>query len=46
MGWALVRMGEMRSTCKVLVGIYEVKRPLERTRNKWEDNIKMEVGGC
>ena len=35
---------------KVLVGKPEVKRPLERPRCRWEDNIKMDLGevgrGC
>ena len=39
-----------RDVHKVLVGKPEVKRPLERLRPRWEDNIKMdleEVGrGC
>ena len=33
---------------RVLLGKPEVKRPLERPRHRWEDNIKMdlqEVGG-
>jgi hypothetical protein len=34
---------------RVLVGKPEVKRPLGRSRRRWEDNIKMdphEVEGC
>jgi hypothetical protein len=41
-------MGEGRGVHKVLVGKPEGKRPLERPRRRWEDNIKMdleEVGG-
>jgi hypothetical protein len=41
-------MGEGRGVHRVLVGKPEGKRPLERTRRRWEDNIKMdlqEVGG-
>jgi hypothetical protein len=41
-------MGEDRGVHKVLVGKPEGKRPLERPRRKWEDNIKLElqkVGG-
>jgi len=30
-----------RPTCKVLVGKYEGKRPLGRSRRRNEDNIKM-----
>jgi hypothetical protein len=43
-------MGEERGVHRVLVGKPEGKRPLERPRHRWEDNIKMnlqEVGeGC
>jgi hypothetical protein len=43
-------MGEGRGVYRVLVGKPEGKRPLERPRRRWEDNIKMglqEVGyGC
>ena len=40
-------MGEERGVYRVLVGKPERKRPLERTRRRWEDNIKtdsQEVG--
>ena len=43
-----MRMGEGRGVHRVLVGKPEGKRPLERPRRIWEDNIKMdfqEVGG-
>jgi hypothetical protein len=50
MGGHVAQMGEGRSMYRVLVGRLEGKRPLERSRNKWEDNIEMnlhEVGcGC
>ena len=52
MRWArhVARMEEWRGVHKVLVGKPEGKRPLERPRRRWEDNIKMdlqEVGrGC
>ena len=46
----MARMEEGRVVHKVLVGKREGKRPLERPRRRWEDNIKMdleEVGrGC
>ena len=46
----MARMEEGRGVHKILVGKPEVKRPLERPRRRWEDNIKMdleEVGrGC
>jgi len=50
MRWAghVVRMGEDRAVHRVLVGKPEGKRPLGRSRRRWEDNIKMdlqEVGG-
>jgi hypothetical protein len=34
-------MGEKRNVYRLLVGKPEGKRPLERTRRKWMDNIKM-----
>ena len=46
----MARMEEGRGVHKVLVGKPEGKRPVERPRRRWEDNIKMdleEVGrGC
>ena len=41
--WAghVERMEEGRGVHKVLVGKPEGKRPLEITRRRWEDNIKM-----
>ena len=46
----MARMEEGRVVHKVLVGKPEGKRPLERPRRRWENNIKMdlqEVGrGC
>jgi hypothetical protein len=50
MRWAgyVARMGEGRGVYRVLVGKPEGKRPLERPRRIWEDNIKMdlqEMGG-
>ena len=50
--WAgnVARMGEGRSVHRVLVRKPEGKRPLERPRRRWEDNIKMDLqevgGGC
>jgi hypothetical protein len=35
--------GERRSVYRVLVGESEEKRPLGRTRRRWEDNIKMDL---
>ena len=43
-------MGEVRGVHRVLVGKPERKRPLGRSRRRWEDNIEMDLqevgGGC
>jgi hypothetical protein len=41
--WAghVARMGEGRGVYRVFVGRPEGKRPLERPKRKWEDNVKM-----
>jgi len=41
-------MGESRGVYRVLVGKPEGKRPLERPRCRWEDNMKMDLQevGC
>jgi hypothetical protein len=41
--WAghVARMGEMRNARRIFVGKPEGKRPLERPRYRWLDNIKM-----
>jgi hypothetical protein len=36
-------MGEGRGVYRVLVGRPESKRPLGRTRRRWEDNIKLDL---
>jgi hypothetical protein len=36
-------MGEGRGVYRVLVGRPESKRPLERPRCRWEDNITMDL---
>jgi hypothetical protein len=43
MRWAghVARRGEGRGVYRVLVGRLEGKRPLTRSGNRWEDNIKM-----
>ena len=50
MRWAghVARMGEKKGAYRVLVGKPECKRPLGRTRRRWEDNIKMDLQevGC
>jgi len=45
MKWAehVAPMEEGRSLYRVLVGKPEERRPLERTRRRWEDNIKMDL---
>jgi hypothetical protein len=35
---------ENRHACRILVGKLEGKRPLERPRRRWVDNIKMDLG--
>jgi hypothetical protein len=37
-------MGERRGAYRVLMGKPEGRRPLERPRRRWEDNIKMDLG--
>jgi hypothetical protein len=36
-------MGEMRNAYKMLVGKPEGKRPLRKLRQRWEDNIRMDL---
>jgi hypothetical protein len=36
-------MGERRGAYRVLVGKPEGRRPLGRSRRRWEDNIKMDL---
>jgi hypothetical protein len=36
-------MREGKGVYRVLVGRPEGKRPLERSRRRWEDNIKMDL---
>jgi len=45
MGWAehVAHMGEKRGADRVLGEKSEGKRPLGRTRHRWEDNIKMDL---
>jgi hypothetical protein len=44
MGWVCSTIGEKRNAYKVLVGKPEGKRPLGKTRHRWEDNINMDLG--
>jgi len=39
----VARLGGKRGVYRVLVGKPEGKRPLERPRHRWEDNIKMDL---
>jgi hypothetical protein len=39
----VARRGEGRDVYRILGGRPEGKRPLGRTRRRWEDNIKMEL---
>ena len=39
----MARMGVGRGVHRVLVGKPEGKRPLGRSRRRWEDNIKMDL---
>jgi len=43
MGGHVACMGAMIKDHKIFVGKPEGKRPLERTRHKWEDNITMNL---
>jgi ribosome biogenesis protein Nip4 len=36
-------MGEVGNANKILVGKPEGKRPLERPRRRWKDNIRMDL---
>jgi hypothetical protein len=38
-------MGEKRKMYNVVVGKAEGKRPLGRRRRRWEDEIRMDLGG-
>jgi hypothetical protein len=46
MKWAghVARIGERKDVYRVLVGKPEGKRPLGRSKHRWEDNIKNEMG--
>jgi hypothetical protein len=45
MRWAghVARMGEVRGTYNILVGMPEGRRLLRRPRCRWEDNMKMDL---
>jgi hypothetical protein len=46
MKWAgyVARMVENTNACMILVGKPEGKRPLGRSRRRWVDNIKIDLG--
>jgi hypothetical protein len=46
MRWAghLARMGEKRSACGLLLRKPEQKKQLGRSRRRWVDNIRMDLG--
>jgi hypothetical protein len=39
----VARIGERRGAYRALMGRPEGRRPLERPRRRWEDNIKMDL---
>jgi hypothetical protein len=39
----VARIGEVRGAYNILVGRPEGRRPLVRSRRRWEDNIKMDL---
>jgi hypothetical protein len=45
MRWAghVERMGERKGAYRILVGRPEGRRPLGRSRHRWEDNIKKDL---
>jgi len=45
MRWAghMARMGQGRGVHRVLMGKPEGKKPLGKSRRRWEDNIKMDL---
>jgi hypothetical protein len=45
MRWAghVAQLGEKKNAYMILMGNSEGKRPLERPRHRWVDNIKMDL---
>jgi hypothetical protein len=41
--WHVTRVGEKTNAYRILVGKPEGKRPLGRSRRRWEDNIKIDL---
>jgi hypothetical protein len=42
MGEACITRGEMRNLYKILVPKLEGKNPIQRSKHRWEDDIKMD----
>jgi len=47
MRWAghVARMGDIRIAHSILIGKPKGRRPLGRSRRRWEDNIRMDLKG-
>jgi hypothetical protein len=43
MGGACSTYEELRNTYRILIGKPEVKRPFERSRRRWKDNIRLHL---
>jgi hypothetical protein len=43
--WHVAHMGEIRNAYKTLVGKPEGRDFSERPRHRWEDNIRLDLGG-
>jgi hypothetical protein len=43
MGRACGTYNKMKNAYKIVVGIFEGKRPLRRSRYRWKDNIKIDL---
>jgi hypothetical protein len=43
MGGVCNMHGRDKKCTKIFIGRHEEKRPLERPRRRWEDNIKMDI---
>jgi hypothetical protein len=37
----VTRIGEKRKACRIFLGKLKGRRPLEKPRSRWEDNMKM-----
>jgi hypothetical protein len=41
--WHVARVGETKNAYRISIEKPEGKRPLERPRHRWEDNIRMDL---